>query len=67
VRIRRWPNEGLEAEYADIAPIGGIREVAAGTLEFDRRQRFSRLVEYPERGGSPYVTTIPDYAARRTP
>ena len=43
LRIRRWPNEGLDAEYADIVPINGVREVHPGQLNFDVRQDFSLL------------------------
>jgi hypothetical protein len=44
VRIRRWPNEGFDAEYADLFVFEHSREVAADSLDFETRQRFSRLV-----------------------
>jgi hypothetical protein len=43
IRVRRWPNEGLEPEYADIVPLNGAGELSAGDLDFDHRQQFSRL------------------------
>ena len=44
VRIRRWPNEGFDAEYADVlAP--GAPEITPATLDFDVRQRYSMLDE----------------------
>ncbi len=45
VRIRRWPNDGLDAEYADILELAELRELRAAELDFDRRQRYSRLPE----------------------
>jgi hypothetical protein len=44
LRIRRWPNDGFDAEYADILDLG-VREVDAASLEYDRRQKFSLLNE----------------------
>jgi hypothetical protein len=44
VRIRRWPNEGLEPEYADLLELNG-NEVHPEALDFDRPQPFSRLDE----------------------
>ncbi|MCC7364336.1 MAG: hypothetical protein IT303_08170 [Dehalococcoidia bacterium] len=43
VRIRRWPNEGLDAEYADVVGLGGLARLCPERLDFDVRQRFSRL------------------------
>ena len=43
LRIRRWPNEGLDAEYVDVVPLSEVHEVAAAALDFDSPQRFSRL------------------------
>lgn len=48
VRIRRWPSEGLDAEYSDILFADGAREVQAAELDFDRKQRFSRLPADPQ-------------------
>lgn len=45
IRIRRWPNDGLEPEYADLVPLNGTTELTATELEFDRRQQFSLLPE----------------------
>jgi len=45
LRIRRWPNEGFEPEYADILSLDSLRELRAGDLDFDSRQRFSLLTE----------------------
>ena len=46
LRIRRWPNEGLDAEYVDILALAEVTEVAAADLDFDAPQRFSRLPEF---------------------
>ncbi len=43
VRIRRWPNEGFEAEYVDVLNLAGLNELAPAGLDFDRPQRFSLL------------------------
>ena len=43
LRIRRWPNEGLDAEYADILSLDSVRNVAPATLDFDAPQPFSHL------------------------
>jgi hypothetical protein len=45
LRIRRWPNEGFDAEYADVLDVAGRPEVKPAELDFDRRQRFSLLEE----------------------
>lgn len=54
LRIRRWPNEGLDAEYADLLSLEGLDELAAATLDFDSPQPFSRLLfnehNFPEVG-----------------
>ena len=43
VRIRRWPNEGLEPEYVDVLDLAGVRELRPDRLDFDVPQPFSRL------------------------
>ena len=44
VRVRRWPSEGFEAEYADVLfGDGTVTEVSPEQLAFDMAQRFSRL------------------------
>lgn len=43
LRVRRWPNEGLEAEYVDVMGLTRVRELCAGDLDFDVTQPFSRL------------------------
>jgi hypothetical protein len=43
LRVRRWPNEGLEPEYADVLDLTRMRELAASDLDFDVTQPFSRL------------------------
>jgi hypothetical protein len=43
LRIRRWPNDGLEAEYADLLDLGTLTDLVATDLDFDTRQRFSLL------------------------
>jgi hypothetical protein len=45
VRIRRWPNEGFEPEYADVFDPAPTAEIRAGDLDFDTRQQFSFLAE----------------------
>lgn len=45
LRIRCWPNDGLEAEYADLLALDTIQDLVATDLDFDRRQPFSRLPE----------------------
>ncbi len=45
LRIRRWPNEGFDAEYADVLDLSACRELKPADLDFDRRQRFSLLEE----------------------
>jgi len=44
IRIRRWPNEGFDAEYADVLAITEP-DLAPGALDFDRRQPYSLLQE----------------------
>ena len=44
VRIRRWPNEGFEPEYADVLAVD-VREIQPASLNFDIRQRYSMLDE----------------------
>lgn len=48
LRVRKWPNEGLDAEYADVLAFDGLGEVAPASLDFDTRQRFSRLAPHFE-------------------
>lgn len=43
LRIRRWPNEGLEPEYVDVLDLGAMGELRPERLDFDIRQPFSRL------------------------
>lgn len=43
LRIRRWPNEGLDAEYADILAIDSVTDLRPETLDFDAPQPFSHL------------------------
>jgi hypothetical protein len=44
IRIRRWPNEGFDAEYVDILGFTDLR-VVPETLDFDQKQRYSLLRE----------------------
>jgi hypothetical protein len=44
LRIRRWPNEGLEPEYADVLDLSGMQELRPEDLDFDAPQPFSRLL-----------------------
>ena len=48
MRIRRWPSEGLEAEYADVLLASDPGEVWAEQLNFDTRQPFARLPADPK-------------------
>ena len=48
VRIRRWPSEGLEAEYADVLLASDPGEVWTEQLNFDTRQLFARLPADPK-------------------
>lgn len=43
LRVRRWPNEGLDAEYVDVLDLSTRRELRPEQLDFDVRQPFSRL------------------------
>src|SRR5438128_2437573 len=43
VRIRRWPNEGLDPEYVDVFDLADKQELRPEALDFDAPQRFSRL------------------------
>lgn len=43
LRIRRWPNEGFDAEYVDVLDLAGVRELNLAALDFDRPQPFSVL------------------------
>lgn len=40
VRIRRWPNEGFDAEYVDVGPTEWDEAIAAGALNFEVPQPF---------------------------
>jgi hypothetical protein len=43
VRIRRWPNEGLEPEYVDVLDLTLVEDLRPEQLDFERPQPFSRL------------------------
>lgn len=43
LRIRRWPNEGLDAEYADVTALDRLSQLDIRLLDFDAPQPFSRL------------------------
>jgi hypothetical protein len=45
VRIRKWPNDGFDAEYADILDLATARDIDAAELDYDTRQKFSLLGE----------------------
>jgi hypothetical protein len=45
LRIRKWPNEGFDPEYADVLSFDGVFELRADSLDFDVRQKFSMLPE----------------------
>lgn len=40
IRVRRWPSDGLDAEYADVLDLEGLGSLDAGGLDFDVRQEF---------------------------
>ncbi|MDA0352856.1 MAG: hypothetical protein O3A10_11675 [Chloroflexi bacterium] len=42
IRLRRWPNEGLAPEYADLIPVPA-GPVDAAEASFEREQPFSLL------------------------
>ncbi len=46
LRIRRWPNEGLDAEYADVLVHEAPESLAAEALDFDAPQPFSLLPDH---------------------
>ena len=48
VRVRRWPSEGLDAEYADVLFDEGPREVRAEQLNFGVKQPFARIPADPK-------------------
>ena len=48
VRIRRWPSEGLEAEYVDVLLSDHVTEVWAQQLNFDVKQPFARIPADPK-------------------
>lgn len=41
LRIRRWPNEGLDAEYADVIALSNLSSLDIQSLDFDAPQPFS--------------------------
>jgi hypothetical protein len=43
MRIRRWPNEGLEPEYVDVLDLTLVEDLRPEQLDFERPQPFSRL------------------------
>ncbi|MEX0781327.1 MAG: hypothetical protein WD557_01670 [Dehalococcoidia bacterium] len=43
IRVRRWPSDGLDAEYADLLDLERITDIVATDLDFDTRQQFSLL------------------------
>ena len=48
VRVRRWPSEGLDAEYADVLLNDSPRELWAEQLNFDVKQPFARIPADPQ-------------------
>ncbi len=42
IRIRRWPSDGFDAEYADVLDLS-TPSLLAEQLDFDRRQAYSLL------------------------
>jgi hypothetical protein len=45
LRVRRWPNEGLEPEYVDLTPVPPDA-VLVDELPFERPQSFSMLAAH---------------------
>lgn len=45
LRIRRWPNEGLDAEYSDVLALDRLSQLFPSSLDFDATQPFSRFAE----------------------
>lgn len=43
LRVRRWPNEGFDAEYADILELPPSLSISADELDFDTRQHYARI------------------------
>ena len=43
LRIRRWPNEGLDAEYADVLELPPGQSLSADDLDFDTRQKYANI------------------------
>jgi hypothetical protein len=43
LRVRRWPNEGLDAEYVDILKLEGLGELSPESLDYDAPQPYSHL------------------------
>jgi hypothetical protein len=45
LRIRKWPNDGFEAEYADVLDLSSIGVITADELDFDIRKKYCSLPE----------------------
>lgn len=43
LRLRRWPSDGFDAEYADLLAIDDLATVWAGEIDFDTPQHFTLL------------------------
>ncbi len=43
LRVRRWPNEGLDAEYADLLQLDPAITISADELNFDSRQPYTHI------------------------
>jgi hypothetical protein len=46
LRIRRWPNEGFDAEFADVLELAAVHHIYPEDLDFDVCQRFNSMAEY---------------------
>ncbi len=51
VRIRRWPNEGFDAEYVDIGPNEWDGAISAGRLNFELPQPFGWFAQSTSQSG----------------
>ena len=51
IRLRRWPNEGLAPEYADLVPVP-TGTIGAADMLFEREQPFSLLNATKEQAAS---------------
>lgn len=58
LRIRRWPNEGLDAEYSDVLALERLSELMPSSLDFDATQPFSRFASEHK-----FIPTTPGDAA----